>query len=152
MNSVTNDIDFVVNNTVDNLNPTFISRSSTHGFGLFAKGNISKGNSLGTLDGQRINLDSWEKIKYNIKEDIKDYYDYFFMECNYLEESVVLVRPLRTKYSYINHHRVPNLEIENNSLSIVAVRDINDGEELFLDYRMECLPEIYVNGIKGDYL
>ncbi|MEM3335623.1 MAG: SET domain-containing protein [Thermoplasmata archaeon] len=54
-----------------------------------------------------------------------------------------MVRPLRTKYSFINHSRTPNLEIDFATMEVKALRNIAKGEELTLDYRKECLSQEY---------
>ncbi|UTT86151.1 SET domain-containing protein [Vibrio pelagius] len=150
--SVTNDLKFVIRNTLDNISETYISKSSVHGFGLFSKKKINKGTTLGFLDGQVMTLNQWDIIKNSISQNIPGYSDYFFMECNYMEKEKLLVRPLRTKYSYINHNRKPNLEINKDKMSIVTRVDVEKDEELFLDYRLENLPSDYINGSQGRYL
>jgi SET domain-containing protein len=42
---------------------------------------------------------------------------------------------LVTKFSYINHSRKPNC-LRSDSM-VITMRDIMDGEELFIDYRLE---------------
>lgn len=69
--------------------------------------------------------------------------DYFFIEWTAIKEGVFLVRPLRTKYSFINHSRNPNLEIDFSTMEIRTLREIKTGEELTLDYLKEKLSENY---------
>ena len=45
---------------------------------------------------------------------------------------------LVTKFSYINHSRKPNC-LRSDS-TVVTTRDIIEGEELFIDYRIEPRP------------
>lgn len=74
------------------------------------------------------------------------------MEWNALNKHTLLVRPLRTKYSYINHSRTPNTEILYNPIRVVATKDINPQDELTLDYRKEALPKEYLDGHGKTYL
>ena len=123
---------------IDNLKYTYISKSIIHGNGLFASENLPKDIVLGVLDGQYI------------KWDLHKEYD-FTLEWNAITKDTLLVRPYRTKYSFINHSRTPNLEIQYNPLSIKTLRNILKNEELTLDYRKEPLPDEYIEN-KGSYL
>ena len=73
------------------------------------------------------------------------------MEWNAIEKDLLLVRPYRTKYSFINHNRTPNLIIKYNPLRIESFKNILKDEELTLDYRKEPLPDEYIQN-KGQYL
>lgn len=122
---------------IDNLRFCKIKQSMIHGFGLFAVKIIEEGVVLGTLDGQRI---PWRlHTKYHLT-----------LEWNAIDEETLLVRPYRTKYSYINHQREPNVLLMHDPLRVVTMRRINDGEELTLDYRKEPLPPKYIE-TKGKY-
>lgn len=76
------------------------------------------------------------------------------MEWNALPGDRILARPLRTTYSYINHHVEPNIEAIccGNRVKLIAMRDIRIGEELFLDYRKESLPRRYFDQKENIYL
>ncbi len=132
--------------TVNNLSFTYIDESSIHGFGLFAEADIPKGTLLGVLDGQVMEWDHYDEIVENFRQEIGSAAQYLFMEWNALSETVLLVRPFRTSYSFINHSRTPNLVILRNPLRIVSLRDIQAREELLLDYRREPLRERYLEG------
>lgn len=122
---------------VDNICYSEIKNSKIHGNGLFANSNLKKNTTLGVLDGQ--------VVKWN-----KTLYEQF--EWNALEENIILIRPLRTKYSYINHSRYPNLILRKYPLRIITVYDIDKNEELTLDYRKEPLPKDYLQGHGATYL
>lgn len=138
-------------NIIDNITHTEIKPSTVHGFGLFATEPITEGTILGVLDGQVINWDEYDRISAALslpsqaKENI-------FMEWNALAEDTLLVRPLRTKYSFINHSRTPNTVLRRNPLRVVALRDLEAGEELLLDYRCEPLRKEYLEGHGKTYL
>lgn len=124
---------------VDNLKFSFIGKSTIHGYGLFASQDIEKGVALGILDGQIVPLILHKK--YNLT-----------LEWNAIDESTLLVRPYRTKYSYINHQRQPNLVLLHNPLRVATLRKISTGEEITLDYRLEPLSPEYIESAGKHYL
>lgn len=124
---------------IDNIAFTTIRQSKIHGLGLFAENKIAAGQLLGYLDGQEV---PWSlHQKYNLT-----------CEWNALTNELLLVRPYRTKYSFINHSRQPNVKIEYQPLRVVAIQNIDPDEELTLDYRREPLPEDYINNHGQSYL
>jgi|TARA_R110001583_G_scaffold3285_1_gene21244 SET domain-containing protein len=150
---VTRDLDFVRSVVVDTINGTEIRHSELHGFGLFcSERTIKCDTQLCKLDGQVLSIDKYDEIENLIAEKISSYKNYFFMECNYLSDGKLLVRSLRTKYSYINHSRMPNVTLKNDPLRIVTTRDIEVGDEICIDYREEPLPKAYVNNPVKDFL
>ena len=126
---------------VDNIKNTYIDISSIHGFGLFAKKPIQAGAILCELDGQKMDWDHYEKLRKTIN--LGEYQDYIFMEWNALDTKTLLVRAFRTKYSYINHSKAPNVEVKYNPTRIEAVKDIGEHDELVIDYSKEPLSEEY---------
>lgn len=138
----------LLTNIIDNMKSTEIEQSSVHGMGLFASTIIKKGYCLGELDGQFI---SWSQYKV-LKETYKTENNCVFIEWNAIEKELLLVRALRTKYSFINHSRTPNLVIKYNPIRIESLEDITVGEELFLDYRKEELNEEYLRNHGSTYL
>lgn len=136
---------------IDNIAYTEIKKSSIHGFGLFASEFILEGTILGVLDGQVMNWDEYDNICSQISLP-PELNESFFMEWNALAEDTLLVRPLRTKYSFINHSRTPNVCLDRFPLKVVAARNLQPGEELLLDYRCEPLRKEYLNGHGKTYL
>ena len=122
---------------VDNLLFSEIRPSTIHGDGLFATNSINANSILGILDGQLVPWDEQFSTAF---------------EWNAISESQLLIRPLRSKYSYINHSRTPNLQREYHPLRVTALKDIKAGEELTLDYRKEPLPKTYQQGHGSGYL
>jgi hypothetical protein len=122
---------------VDNLLFSEIRPSTIHGDGLFATNNIIANSILGVLDGQLVPWDEQFSTAF---------------EWNAISESQLLIRPLRTKYSYINHSRSPNLQLEYHPLRVTALKGIKADEELTLDYRKEPLPKTYQQGHGSGYL
>lgn len=136
---------------IDNLPPTYIDKSDIHGFGLFAACPLQRGRILGTLDGQVMSWDHYHALRTALSLPSKAQ-DYLFFEWNSLSPDTLLVRAFRTKYSYINHARQPNVELQSYPLQVIALRDIAQGEELLLDYRKEPLNEEYLTGHGSTYL
>ncbi|MEH0690060.1 SET domain-containing protein [Vibrio cholerae] len=152
MSDVTKNIDFVRQVTLDTISDTTIGLSPIHGFGLFLTKSKLANTIIGKLDGQFMSESDYNYINSLISPEVDRYKNYFFMECTYLEDNMVLVRSLRTKYSYINHSRSPNIKIDFNSMELVTLCDLDSGTELLIDYRKEWLPETYTRSEKGKYL
>jgi SET domain-containing protein len=147
------DYQFIQDNIIDNITQGYIASSKIDGFGLFAKNDIKKGEILCVFDGQVISWEKYHKIQRNVSSNITPFSEkYFFMEWNALDENTLLVRPLRTKYSYINHSRIPNVEILHYPLRLVAIHDIQKHEEITLDYRQEPLNDEYIQNHGFAYL
>lgn len=121
-----------LDDVIDNLKCTVIKPSNIHGNGLFATEAITLGAELGELDGQVIPESLHSKLRLTL-------------EWNAIDDNVLLVRPYRTKYSYINHSRTPNLKLAGSPLKVIALRSISEGEELTLDYRKEKLSTEYLH-------
>jgi uncharacterized protein len=105
--------------------------SATHGTGLFSTRSRRPGELVCTLDGQRISLDQFPEV--------------LDLEWNALSDRVLLVRPLRTSYGYINHSDTPSLAIEPGGVRLVTMRAIEAGEELTLDYFAPPVPPEFLD-------
>ena len=134
----------------DNIKNTYIDISPIHGFGLFAKKPIQAGAILCELDGQKMDWAHYEKLRKTIN--LGEYQDYIFMEWNALDTKTLLVRAFRTKYSYINHSKTPNVEVKYNPTRIEAVKDIGEHDELVIDYSKEPLNEEYKNDKEKSFI
>jgi len=150
----TRSLHFVRSHTVQNIPHTEIRDSSVHGFGLFAIQTIPQGQVLAVLDGQIMSFDEYELLRVNLGRGLGRLRLHFFMEWNALDGDRLLVRPLRTAYSYINHSTNPNIEAEimERSVTIRAIRQIEPDQELLLDYRKEPLPRGYFENPESVYL
>ena len=136
-NDVTKDLEFVRNSVIDNIPFTKLDKSNIHGFGLFAKKDFKIGEILCILDGQIMNWDFYDELRKKI--DLKEYQNYIFMEWNALSQDTLLVRAFRTKYSYINHSKTPNIAIKYDPIRIEVVQAIRNNEEILIDYSKEPL-------------
>lgn len=139
--AIENELRRINERTVNNIKDTYIDISPIHGFGLFAKKPIQAGAILCELDGQKMDWYHYEKLRKTIN--LGEYQDYIFMEWNALDTKTLLVRAFRTKYSYINHSKTPNVEIKYGPIRIEAIREISEHDELTIDYSREPLSEEY---------
>jgi len=147
------DYQFVQEYTIDNIKKGYIADSVIHGLGLFASVDIDKGDVLCIFDGQVITWEKYHQIKKRLEVEIKAPYNtYFFMEWNALDKETLLIRPFRTKYSYINHSRNPNVKIMKYPLRLIALCNIHKDEEITIDYRDEPLNDEYMKEHGVSYL
>lgn len=149
---ITEDINFVKKVVVDNISFSYIDKSNVHGFGLFSDKDIHSKTILGNLDGQIMNWNNYDELSDYLKNSLGKYKNYILMEWNALDTKTLLVRPFRTKYSYINHSCEPNVEIKYNPIRIETIKNIEKGEEFLLNYKKEPLKDDYLNGYGKTYL
>lgn len=135
-------------NLIDNnIKHSEIKISSIDGYGLFSTERIQKEEVICELSGQIMSLEFYKKCVEALRSKLNaEFHDYLFMEWNALPNNMLLVRQFRTKYSYINHSRTPNLEIryKDGALHLVTLEEILVDEEFTLDYRKESLNEEYL--------
>jgi hypothetical protein len=112
--------------------------SRIHGSGLFSTRPRRTGELVGVLDGQRIDLDRFPEV--------------IDLEWNALTDRLLLVRPLRTSYGYINHSITPNLVIEPGGVRVVTTRAIAANEELTLDYFAPPVPREFLDSTEAAVL
>lgn len=115
------------------------ARSPIHGYGLFSTLDRAPGEHVVTLDGQSVSLDMLAEAL-------------FALEWNALSERILLVRPLRTSYGYINHSSEPNLVIAADGTTVTTTRQVAAGDEFTLDYAAQPLPPGYLDAPQGSYL
>ncbi|WP_153913185.1 SET domain-containing protein [Shewanella sp. TC10] len=148
----TQELNFVKAATLNTIAKTDIKQSELHGFGLFATDLMKEEQILYLFDGQVVSIADYQKIEQLMAQEIEPYKNYIFMECNYLNNTTLLVRNFRTKYSYINHSRTPNTEIRYHPMRLVTLRDIQANEELTIDYRKEQLSDDYLTHPEKQFL
>lgn len=91
-----------------------VQNSKIHGKGLFAGEDIRKDTILGDLSGKKTVQDSIYTLW--VSED-----EGFSVECD---------------FKYINHKTTPNVAYYDD-FTVVALKNIKEGEELFHDYGWE---------------
>jgi len=157
----TRDLLFVRTNAKALFGGAEIRNSPVHGFGLFALRKWSAGEvPCGRLDGQVLSHDEYEQLQLRMAPALGRMRHFFFMEWNALPDDMLLARPFRTFYSFINHSPNPNLKVSfdglapcmGNCLSLIILRDIQPDEEFTLDYRLEPLPRGYFETPYSGYL
>jgi hypothetical protein len=67
------------------------------------------------------------------------------LEWNALTPRLLLVRPLRTSYGYINHGKRPNVAIDADGYTMRACQPIAPGDELTMDYFAQPVPQAYLD-------
>ena len=115
---------------------TKVSKSEIHNLGLFADQFIPTGTLVWKHDSV---LDGWissNEIQ-NAPESFKKHLDYFC--CYDIELDSYIVA--KDNVNWINHSDNPNLNSPTKYFHI-ALRDINVGEELTLNYRQICDLEV----------
>ena len=100
-----------------------IKESPVHGLGVFAKQTIPKGTKLGTYTGDKYSLKEF-KEKYG--KDIS--YCYVARRAHY----ILCAKEKRNIMTYINERLHPNVILKR--FILIADKDIQQGEELFLNY------------------
>jgi uncharacterized protein len=115
------------------------SSISGAGYGMFATRALTRGALLCVLDGQEVDCDTYPELMHAL-------------EWNALSERVLLVRPLRTSYGYINHAAVPNVAIDPDGHMLRVVRDLAEGDELTIDYFAPPIPQAYLDSPEGQLL
>ncbi|MEK1888324.1 MAG: SET domain-containing protein [Phyllobacterium sp.] len=116
---------------IETISDTYVATSGLQGQGLFTRRAWEKDELLCVLDGQVVEASRYPVL---LTE----------MEWNALPAEMLLVRPLRTSYGFINHNFNPNLEIGMDYRTIRAIRAIAAGEELTLDYAAQPVPDGYL--------
>lgn len=99
--------------------------SSIQGVGVFAQAKISKGETIGVLGGvivSRDEIEEYRKIMTQVGIQIDD--DFFIVPTS---------REELEKFGVFNHSCEPNMGF-SNSITFIAMRDIETGEELVFDY------------------
>lgn len=110
---------------------TEVRPSPIHGRGLFATAPLAAGTLLATLDGQAIDPEADPAV-------------IDALEWNAISPSVLLVRPLRTSYGFMNHSDHPNVAVDGDGRRLWATAPIPSGTELTLDYLAQPVPDAYL--------
>lgn len=112
---------------------TYAKESSVEGYGLFAAKDIKKNDLV--IDYRMFPKD-WRKTRYTNLTEEQKVKNWYVM----LDNDACITSDKYSKFSYINHSRTPNCEWVLNIHKIIANRDIEKDEELFIDYRLEPRP------------
>lgn len=97
------------------------------GKGLFSLRERARGEILCLLDGQCVDPRRHPRAMEEL-------------EWNALSPTLLLVRPLRTSYGYINHSAAPNTGVDESGRSMHLLRPVAAGEEFTMDYFAQPVP------------
>ena len=114
-------------------NLLIVKDSGIHGKGLFSTVDIAEGSKIFVIEGEAISEEEC------IKREADGNVYIFWNKSNYIDTSMT------NKIKYINHNCDCNcdvLENDEESLMLVAYRDIKAGEELTIDYGYEEIYEL----------
>ena len=124
----------------DNAPDTYVKNSSVEGYGLFASKDFNKNDLI--ID-YNLFLDSWYQTTYDKLTEYQILKSRFIM----LDEINCITSDKISKFGYLNHSRNPNCICIFKKRIVVANKNIQKDEELFIDYRLEyrptrhCFPE-----------
>jgi hypothetical protein len=108
-----------------------LAPSSIQGRGMFARRKWEIGDVVCRLDGQVVDVRRHPAV-------------IDALEWNALTPDLLLVRPLRTSYGYINHSKSPNVAIDDDGVTMRAATTIAPGDELTMDYFAQPVPDAYL--------
>jgi SET domain-containing protein len=118
---------------IDNAPLTYIGGSQVEGKGLFSLNGFNKGDII---------LDYTPFKDTFIKTLWKDL-SHYQTQHNWIipvDDEYCLTSDSISKIHYVNHSREPNGDWQIANMLIVAARDIQKDEEIFIDYRLEYRP------------
>ncbi len=121
----------------------YVTESEIHGAGLFTSIGISKGQKIMVIMGESISGDECEK-----REEDGNVYIFWNGE-TYIDTAMT------DKIKFINHNCKYNCDVmdrDEESLLLIAARDIQAEEELTIDYGYEEIYEICHCEICSEYL
>ena len=117
----------------DNAPDTKVKASFTEGFGLFASRDFQAGEVV--ID-YNLFPDSWYETRYDQLSEEQIRKNWYVM----IDHERCITSDRWSKFSYINHSRNPNCHWAVQARLITAKKDIQEGDELFIDYRLEPCP------------
>lgn len=118
---------------VDDAPFTYIKESSVSGYGLFAGKRFKRKDVV--IDDNPF-ISKFYKIRWEHLTS-EQYNKNWLLP---LDETFCMTMDETNKLHFINHSRTPNCDWHVEKLTITANRDIEVGEELFIDYRLEYRP------------
>ncbi len=121
----------------------YVTESGIHGAGLFSSVRISKDQEVLVIKGESISGDECER-----REEYGNVY-IFWNGDTYIDTAMT------DKIKFINHNCKYNCDVidrDEESLFLIAARDIEPDEELTIDYGYEEIYELCCCEICADYL
>ena len=118
---------------IDNAPLAYIADSQIEGKGLFALNGFNKGDII--LD-YRPFKDTFIKIAWKDLTQYQTNHNWMVP----IDDEYCLTSDPVSKIHYVNHSREPNGDWRISDMIILAARDIQKDEEIFIDYRLEYRP------------
>lgn len=119
----------------DNAPDTYVDISPIEGYGLYAKRKFAK-NEL--VLNYNLFKESWFETTYSqLSETQKDRGSYVM-----IDNTKCLISKKVSKFRYVNHARTPNCHWDLEARKIYASKEIQQGEEILIDYRLEPKPAL----------
>jgi SET domain-containing protein len=117
----------------DNAPDTYVKKSNVSGLGLYAIKDFKKGDVI--ID-YNLFPESWYELDYIDLSEDKIKRSRFVM----INNSRCITSDKISKFGYLNHSRNPNCKCLFEKRLVIADKDIQKDEELFIDYRLEPRP------------
>jgi len=117
----------------DNAPDTYVKESSIEGYGLFASKDFNIGDLI--IDYWMF-PENWYEMKYVDLNEEQIRKNWYVM----IDSENCITSDKFSKFSYINHSRKPNCTWDIENKKIFANQYIKKDEELFIDYRLEPIP------------
>ena len=117
----------------DNAPDTYVKKSTIEGYGLFASKEFKSGDLI--ID-YKLFPENYYNMKYADLSEEQIRKNWYVT----IDNEHCITSDKYSKFSYINHARIPNCFWDIDKRIIIANRDIQKNEELFIDYRLEPRP------------
>lgn len=124
---------------IETISEAELRPSPIAGMGLFSLRDRTPGEILCLLDGQFVDPRRHPRVMDEL-------------EWNALSPTLLLVRPLRTSYGYINHSTQPNTGVDESGRCMQVLHAIGAGEELTMDYFAQPVPPAYLKSVEAERL
>ncbi|MBE0467929.1 MAG: SET domain-containing protein [Methyloprofundus sp.] len=136
----------LVDTVIKNLKGTRLSKSKIQGIGLFCEHDIEGDFLFGKLTGQILRVEDCAQLKMAYgKTTCRAPFSQFEFNSSSISGEV-MIRAFRTHFGYINHSNRPNVCLNLETQEVLSLKDINKGEELFIDYRSDPVLSWYFSG------
>jgi hypothetical protein len=112
---------------------TYVGTSGVEGCGLFADRDFQVGE---TVVDYALFPEHWHALRYDQLSEEQIRKNWYAM----LDGERCITSDRYSKFSYINHSRTPNCFWDLDHYRVTALHPLVDGEELFIDYRLEPRP------------
>lgn len=117
----------------DNAPDTKVKASFIDGYGLFAARDFNPGEIIVDYN---LFPESWYETRYSQLSEQQIKKNWYIM----IDSERCITSDRWSKFSYMNHSRKPNCIWDIQNKIVTAGKHITEGDELFIDYRLEPRP------------